>query len=375
MPCSGARWLLMSTEDCSLGSICDAVGTTGLATLSVRFSASLDSSSSDSLTGSSAGSSSISGNSQQQKQQQQQQPQQQQQLLLPQQLGPLTELVVGCEHHLHALLGAVEADHMFCVEPEQEAPLLPADVQQQQKQQQQGLEASAAAQAGKPHTGAGRCIGQQWRQGTWSRGSFAALLDVVSMRWAYRCQVLAAAARGPGTRLSLVTRGRHPVQGPGCWGEEEGCRCASSGGVAAWWYAAALPCLAHALGRTQFMEQRSAHGTAVDLPRVPTARKPTAGQMQWLVSRSGEYCCAIRGGQLHVQRLVKPRSAPRRRQLHPRRGATCVVSGGTQGLGLQCAQALARRGAGCMVITSRSGLLTKEELIQFAKCGEFGKRG
>ena len=172
---------------------------------------------------------------------------------------------------------------------------------------------------------------------------------------AYRAHSLASRR----CKLTLVTRGQRAVQP--AW--ERSCGAAAAGGQLAG------GSLALGLSKTLFMENRGAHGLALDLSPAADGSQLTAAQLAWLLQDSREYSCALRAGQLYVERLARPWSCARSRRVVLRKGAACVVTGGTKGLGLQYARNLAHKGAGTLVLTSRSSLLTKEELIELANSG------
>ena len=134
-----------------------------------------------------------------------------------------------------------------------------------------------------------------------------------------------------------------------------------------------LGSLALGISKTQFMEGRAGYSLCLDLHHLGT--RLSALQLQWLLQDSGEYRCAVRGGQLFGERLVQAPSAPRKRQLAVNPGMACVVAGGTKGLGLQYGQQLVRQGCRALVLTSRSGLLSKQELIELAQQGGWGRVG
>ena len=57
-------------------------------------------------------------------------------------------------------------------------------------------------------------------------------------------------------------------------------------------------------------------------------------ELHALVSRSGEYCVALRSGRVYAERLVPQQVPALRRSDLGAPDVTAVVSGGTQGLGM-----------------------------------------
>ena len=267
----------------------------------------------------------------------------------------LTELVISGDHHLHALLAAAQADHLFCVEPKataQNGPGTPpaADMAaavaagDEAPMPRASASTSTLSSALPPHADDGD--EQQWQR----------VLHTASMAWAYRSREQQSKQR---CRLSLVSRGRRHVPG---WASADASACGAAAGDGC-----SFGSLAQGLSKTMFMEGRQGYGVCLDLH--PTAPGLTAAQLHWLLRDSGEYCCAVRGGQLYCERLVQPWSRPRPRPLLVQRGMSCVVAGGTKGLGLQYGCQLVQRGCRSLVLTSRSGLLTKDQLIELAHQG------
>lgn len=268
LPCSalarrGAKWLLLSTADAPLATLCHCTAGDGVHALSAAYTG----------------------------------------LVPHHRITSATELVASTEGHLHALLGAAALDHLLCVE-------------------------AAAATPAAPDT---------------------ALAYTASMAWVLHARAL---ARQP-CKASLVTRGCQPLP---CW-PLSGC-------------SPALGSLAHGVFKALFSEDRAACGILLDLDTQRCTPSLTAKQLQWLLSDSREHSCALRGSQLYGARLVQQASAPRSRPvaLHP--GMACVVTGGTRGLGLQYARQLARCGCRTLVLTSRSGMLSRAELADLAQSGE-----
>ena len=319
LACSGTKWLLLSNADVALSSICAAAPTDGIHSLSATY-----------CCWSAA-------------HQAQHRP------------TALTELVISGEHHLHALLAAAQADHLFCVEPEatgQPGPGTPpaADLtaavatDEEAPVPRASASTSTLPSALPPHTYAD----EQWQR----------VLHTASMAWAYRSREQSRQR----CRLSLFSRGRRHVPG---WASADASACGTAAGDGS--SGCTFGSLAQGLSKTLFMEGRQGYGVCLDLH--PTAPGLTAAQLHWLLRDSGEYCCAVRGGQLYCERLVQPWSCPRPRPLLVQRDMSCVVAGGTKGLGLQYGCQLVQRGCRSLVLTSRSGLLTKDQLIELAHQG------
>jgi acyl transferase domain-containing protein/NADPH:quinone reductase-like Zn-dependent oxidoreductase/acyl carrier protein/NAD(P)-dependent dehydrogenase (short-subunit alcohol dehydrogenase family) len=130
--------------------------------------------------------------------------------------------------------------------------------------------------------------------------------------------------------------------------------------------------LASAVSKTRFMEDRPSHG--INLSYVHSSNSslllPSARQLQWLLTTSGETCAVVKHGALYVERLSLGHSAVKpRRGLKLKPTMCCVVTGGTKGLGLDCAKQLAREGCKQLVLTSRSGTLATEDAAEFASLG------
>lgn len=330
--CRGAKWLLLSSHDTALSSLCQRSPSDGLHALGAAY---------------------FFG------------PAWRQQRHRP---AAATEVVASNEGHLHSLLSAVQADHLLCVEPvaaavaemlaapgtpprrDGLAPVAPASPEQPAGCAPEGASCGMAAASE-----------EQWQQAA----------HTASMCWVYRARQLARQR----CRVSLVSRGRKAVPG---W--PSGSICAGSSSVEAPAAAAAaaagqLGSLAQGVAKTLFMEERAACGACLDLP--PAGPRMSARQLAWLLRDSSESCCALRSGQLFAERLVPQPSPAHQRQpalqCHP--GMACVVTGGTRGLGLQFGRQLVARGCRALVLTSRSGLLSKEQLIELAQQGGLGWRG
>ncbi|KAK9803914.1 hypothetical protein WJX72_004698 [[Myrmecia] bisecta] len=116
------------------------------------------------------------------------------------------------------------------------------------------------------------------------------------------------------------------------------------------------------LARTLFMERRPAFGPAIDLQ--PGAL-PTLGMLASLLQHSGEFAVAVRGQRAYGLRLVRsPEVVPRDVPIHP--DQTCMVAGGTKGLGLEYARQLVKRGCKRLLLTSRSPDVPRHLLEEFA---------
>lgn len=323
---SAIKWLLISSQDVTLASICDTSAAANATAATVASS--------------SAGPCTLCARYTPRS------------LSVPQ-LSANTELVLGNKAHLHALLGTCDADHMFAVEQEEvvveevPAPGTPVTAET--------TPSSAAATAEEAES----C-------------NFASLIEALSMAWAFRA-FSSQAKRRSKTRMSVVTRRQRRCTPRASPGEP---RVWPSGPCPAWsTHPAPLVCMAHGLSRTLFMEDKSLYGPAMDLaPGASSSGKLTPAQLAWVAQGSNEYSCAVRGAQIYAERLVAEHSAPRRRRGRTRQQdraaatvlSTAVVSGGTKGLGLECARQLAGSAVGALVLTSRSGLLTKEQLIEIS---------
>jgi len=128
--------------------------------------------------------------------------------------------------------------------------------------------------------------------------------------------------------------------------------------------------IASAVAKTRFMEDRPSHGISLDYVQSNTSLLPSAQQLQWLLTSSGETCASIKHGDLYVERISMGNDAGKPRTgLKLRPTMCCVVTGGTKGLGLQCAKQLAREGCKQLVLTSRSGALEPEDSAEFEGLG------
>ena len=129
-----------------------------------------------------------------------------------------------------------------------------------------------------------------------------------------------------------------------------------------------------AVSKTRFMEDRPSHGISLNYVQNNDSNSstllPSAKQLNWLLTRSGETCAALKQGDLYVERLsINHSSAKPHRGLKLKPSMCCVVTGGTKGLGLHCAKQLAHEGCKHLVLTSRSGTLGSEDAAEFAALG------
>ena len=169
-----------------------------------------------------------------------------------------------------------------------------------------------------------------------------------SLAWAYTAKDNAAL---PG-KISLVTFGQRQVS---MYDDVVMTPQPAMGGAA------------HGLSKTHFMESRHTYSTAIDLQ--PSGRQLSMQQLLWTIA-SNEYSVAVRAGQLHAERLIRSETQPRQRPLRLRADAACVVSGGTKGLGLECAKQLVRKGARQLVLISRSGTLDAATVAELEAAGK-----
>jgi hypothetical protein len=165
----------------------------------------------------------------------------------------------------------------------------------------------------------------------------------VSMAWAVRAKLLAAAH----CRLSLISKASEDLS---CmvfsqYNHLQGA-CIMNG-------------LAKGVHKTSFHEDRGQYGVYLDVDSF----KSTTQELSWLMQSSKEFCCAMRGGHLYGQRLVRQTTVARhRRQPITNQGGTCIVTGGLKGLGLAYAFQLAKGGCHALVLASRSGILADQDL-------------
>lgn len=283
-----------------------------------------------------------------------------------------TEVVASNEKHLHSLLTSVGVDHLLCVEPDTAAVAdmlaAPSTPPCQGSLACMAADTPDCAEQTAVDTTA---VGEQPAVTAEERWQQAAHL--ASMCWTYRARQLARLR----CKVSLVSRGRKAVPGWPLSGACSGAGTSSGGsGGSASLAVELLGSLAQGVSKTLFMEDREACGTCVDLPAETSNPSLSAPQLAWLVQHSGEACCALRGGQLFAERLVRQPSVPRQRlpSLQCQPGMACVVSGGTRGLGMQFAQQLVARGCRALVLTSRSGLLGKQQLAELASQGRLCTR-
>lgn len=180
-------------------------------------------------------------------------------------------------------------------------------------------------------------------------GHRQALYDV-SMAWAIRAKMLAAVH----CRVTLISTALEDLP------------CTSIGDAVRPRGASILNALAKGVHRTAFHEDRSQYGVHLDLDDL----NPTAGELNWLMQRSKEFCCAMRGGHFFGQRLVRQPWLPRdRHHTIVNQGGTCIVTGGLKGLGLAYGVQLAKGGCNALVLASRSGVLAVRDLSLLAGGG------
>lgn len=219
-----------------------------------------------------------------------------------------TEVVACQPHHLHALLTACRSDHLF------------------------------VAQAGSADTP--ECLYRDAGQ----LGRYAYLSSMV---WAYT----AAALAGLRCKTSLLTQGSKAI-----FTDSDNQIFKSESPPVTDLEFSLLPCLAHGVGKTLFMESRAHYGTAIDLSG---GDRLSARQLMWLAAHSGEYAVTMRDGRVLGERLAKSALAARGEEptqaIRLQSAAACVVSGGTKGLGLELARHLVYRGCRFLVLTSRTG--------------------
>ncbi len=331
----GTKWLLLSTRDPALSAVCNPAASDGLLVLSAAYCrrpAGL---------------------------QQQRQP------------TAITEVVTSSEQHLHSLLTSVEVDHLLCLEPEAAAVAdmlaVPGTPPCGDSLASTAVDTPDAADHAAP-AAEGQAVEAQsvaTEEAQWQQ-----VAHLASMCWAYRARHLARLR----CKASLISRGHKPVPGWPIMFASSGSSSSGDGGggTSAAVAAAALGSLAQGASKTLFMEDREACGTSLDLPVDGSSPHLSASQLVWLLQSSGESCCALRGSQLFAERLVRQPSLPRQRlpSLSCQPGMACVVSGGTRGLGLQVAQQLVAKGCRTLVLTSRSGLLSRQQLADLAAQGE-----
>jgi hypothetical protein len=303
-PCSLARWLIVSPQqDCPLSSICTPSPGNNLQCISLTYSPL--------------------------------------QLHMP---SACTEVVAGCEHHLHALFGSVAVDQMLCAQP----PPLPAT---QQRQNEDGRTAAGARQQ-------------------YSSDEFLNQAYLLSMAWAYTAKEQAGMQCG----TVLITHDHHHMmqekhrRHAALLGDQSQAHPTHAAGTAAL-KARLFPSLAQGVHKTYFMEHRSRCGPWIDL-QGDADTKPAVSWLQWACAASQENAMAFRSSRTYVQRLLRQRVLARqrhRRMLRP--DMACVVIGGTRGLGLQHAKQLAREGCRNLVISSRSGVLEDSELQELIRIG------
>jgi hypothetical protein len=117
--------------------------------------------------------------------------------------------------------------------------------------------------------------------------------------------------------------------------------------------------LANSMGKTLFMESRPLFGVCLDIDDFNQG--VSIEQLWWLLESGTEYNCAVVAGNLYTEQLLQHFSTPRARP--PINHVTCVVTGGTKGLGmLHCLQCQ-RSGCKALVLTSRTGHVQFTDLL------------
>ena len=168
----------------------------------------------------------------------------------------------------------------------------------------------------------------------------------------HAAQALACLGSEP-RRLWLVTRGAEPVtDAPGL--------AVSQAPI--WGF-----------GRVLALEQPANWGGLVDLD--PAAPEDEArALLAEIDDGGGEDQVGFRGGRRHVARLARPTARPAAAAVHWRRDGSYLITGGLGGLGLQVARWMASRGAGHIVLTSRSGLPARTEWERESQETKAGKQ-
>lgn len=119
------------------------------------------------------------------------------------------------------------------------------------------------------------------------------------------------------------------------------------------------PPMAQTVFKARCMEDRPSCGAGI---RISSSnRLPTSKEMKWMMTNGSDTSFAWYRGHAFIERLVQAAAAPRMRpmKLHP--GMSCVVTGGTKGLGLRFAHQLVNSGCKYLVLTSRSGQLEESD--------------
>lgn len=123
------------------------------------------------------------------------------------------------------------------------------------------------------------------------------------------------------------------------------------------------------LGRTLAVERPGALGALVDLAPETSARD-AARQLAAVITGGGaEDMVAVRHGALYVPRLTRADIMARHDGQAFTADETALITGGTGGLGLQLAAALAAQGVRHLVLVSRNGLADAERLRPLATSG------
>ncbi|OIJ90608.1 polyketide synthase [Streptomyces sp. MUSC 14] len=106
-------------------------------------------------------------------------------------------------------------------------------------------------------------------------------------------------------------------------------------------------------GRVAGLEHPRLWGGLVDLPE--TVDDHTVAELAGVLAASGENEVAVRAQAVLARRLVRATAPAEPEMPQWRPGGTVLVTGGTGGLGAEVARWLAARGAGHLVLASRSG--------------------
>ncbi|WP_146057472.1 type I polyketide synthase, partial [Streptomyces sp. SM12] len=156
--------------------------------------------------------------------------------------------------------------------------------------------------------------------------------------------LIQAVAALDGTRLWCATQGAVATGAEG-----QGTDDAGTGGEGA----AVRQAPVWALGRVAALEQPRSWGGVLDLPPGPATGDSVTAAVAALTSADDDQI-AVRGATVLGRRLApSPAAAPQQPPWEPR--GTVLVTGGTGGLGAQCARWLTAHGADHVVLLSRGG--------------------